>query len=282
MGTQETFPVLELKEFQFSLESDYSLLYHSVQGKNKIEKPHKHDFFLLFLVEKGSGTHTIDFIEHPVSDHQLHILFPDQVHKWELGEQTSGFQLMISKRVFETFSTNLRFSFMFSQHHAVINLSKDVFRSLLYEFNTLKQELGRIPIHWDIVYSRSKLVAQLVTREVEEKFDDLPLYHAHPILLKYRTLIDTHFRDEKTVTYYADRLHISANYLNILCKTHLNISALYLIQNRVILEAKRLVQASEKSIKEIGYYLGFNDLAYFSNFFKSQTGLSPRQFREQL
>jgi AraC family transcriptional activator of pobA len=282
MGANETFPILELREFQFNLESDYSLLYHRHQGKNIIEKPHKHDFFLLFLIEKGSGTHTIDFVEHRVSDHQLHILFPDQIHKWELGEQTSGFQLMVSKRVFETFSTNLRFSFMFSQSHSVIDLSEDIFKALLYEFERLKYELDLHPVHWDIVYSRSKLIAQLVTREAEDRFEDIVLYRTHPILLKYRALIDSHYKEEKTVTFYANELHISANYLNILCKTHLRVSALYLIQNRVILEAKRLVHASQKSIKEISYDLGFNDLAYFSNFFKSQTGISPRQFREQL
>ncbi|WP_232516389.1 helix-turn-helix domain-containing protein [Chitinophaga caeni] len=62
----------------------------------------------------------------------------------------------------------------------------------------------------------------------------------------------------------------------------MNVPATHMIQNRILLEAKRLLQASECSIKEIAYELGFNDLAYFSNFFKTQTGYSPRQFKERL
>ncbi|EEI93761.1 transcriptional regulator, AraC family [Sphingobacterium spiritivorum ATCC 33300] len=282
MVTKEIFATLELKEFQFDSRSDYSLLYHGSHGKNKIEKAHKHDFFLLFLIEKGSGIHSIDFVDYPVSDFQIHILFPDQIHKWDLGEETSGYQLMISKRVFETFSTSMQFSFLLYQRHPTINLSQPLFHDLLFEFENLKRELALHPVYWDIVYSRSKLITQLVNREVERKFDDISLYRTNPILLRYHSLIDYYFKEEKTVTFYADKLNISANYLNILCKNNLQVTALYLIQTRTTLEAKRLLQSSQKTIKEITFELGFNDIPYFSNFFKGQTGVSPRQFREQL
>ena len=71
---------------------------------------------------------------------------------------------------------------------------------------------------------------------------------------------------------------MSPNYLTVLCKTTVNVAAAVLIHNRVILESKRLIQASELSIKEIAFELGYEDPAYFSNFFKSHTGSSPRQF----
>jgi len=57
---------------------------------------------------------------------------------------------------------------------------------------------------------------------------------------------------------------------------------MFFIQKRVTLEAKRMILTSDRSLKEIAYQLGFNDAAYFSNFFKIQTGSSPREFRDQL
>lgn len=282
MASKEGFKTLELKTFQFDSRSDYSLLYHGSQGKNTIERAHKHDFFLLFLIEKGSGIHSIDFVDHDVSDLQIHILFPDQLHSWELGEETCGYQLMISKRVFETFSTSLQFSFLLYQGHPVIQLSQALFHDLLLEYKNLARELASHPVYWDIVYSRSKLITQLLSREVENKFDAISLYRTHPLLLRYHALIDYYFKDEKTVTFYASKLNISANYLNILCKNNLQVTALYLIQSRITLEAKRLLHSSQMSIKEIAFKIGFHDIAYFSNFFKGQTSMSPRQFREHL
>jgi AraC-like DNA-binding protein len=282
VNVKDFFPLIGIEEYQHDLASGSSLQYHALQGEKHIEKPHKHDFFIILLVEKGSGSHSIDFQEYEVSEYQLHVLFPGQVHRWDLGEDTLADQLMISRPLFENFSASLEFSFVLYHKYPVINLSPTVFRKLQYEFWSIRDELGIRPVHWSIINLRSRLIAQLLSREAEAKHEDLTVYRAAPALLKYHRLVDAGFKEHKTVTIYADQLHISANYLNILCKKHLQVSALYLIQNRITLEAKRLLRASELSISEIAFELGFNDLAYFSNFFKSQTGVSPRAFRKQL
>ncbi|WP_300596398.1 AraC family transcriptional regulator [Niabella sp.] len=282
MRTKEPFPIFGIREFNATQQSEDHLAYHELHGERSIEKPHKHDFFLFLLFEKGSGVHTIDFVDYKVKQHQLHLLFPDQVHSWQLGKITSGFQLMISRPVFETFSDALRFSFFLYQHHPVLDLPEPVFKKLLYEFRSVKEELEQHPVQSEIITLRTRLIAQLASREAEREFEDFEVYRARPVLLKYQSLVDLHFKEQKSVTFYAGQLHITANYLNILCKRHFHVPATFLIQSRVILEAKRLLQVSEKSIKEIAYELGFSDLAYFSNFFKSKTGFGPREFRDQL
>ena len=282
MSEKDHFPILGIQEFLPDLQSETSLQYHELRGERRIEKPHKHDFFILLLVEKGGGTHTIDFKEYPVGGYQLHLLLPGQVHRWELDDTTLAYQLMISRPLFETFSASLEFSFILYQKHPVLNLSEAAFRQLRYEFQTIGSELNMRPIHWGILNLRGQLVTQLISREAESKYEDLTAYRAAPALLKYHNLVDLYFKEHKTVAFYADQLHISANYLNILCKKHLQVSAMYLIQNRITLEAKRLLLASEMTVKEIAFELGFSDLAYFSNFFKAQTGVSPRSFRSQL
>ncbi|MDO6388585.1 helix-turn-helix transcriptional regulator [Pontibacter sp. BT731] len=282
MKPKDNFPVFGIQEFQPDLHHTNELQFHLVQGKQLIEKPHKHDFFMLLLFEQGSGTHTIDFKQYEVGDHQLHLLFPGQVHSWALGENTVAYQLMISQPVFEIFSSSLELTFVLYQKQPVLELSSETFSQLQHEFQSIDAELSRAPVHWNIVNLRNQLIAQLVNREAGEKYDYLKVYRAVPALMKYQHLVDVYFKEQKSVAFYADQLHISANYLNILCKRNLQVPALFLIHTRIILEAKRLLHASELPVKEIAFDLGFSDLAHFSNFFKSKTGMSPRSFREQL
>lgn len=282
MSIKDPFPIFGISAFKDKQQSEDSLLYHELHGERFIDKPHKHDFFLFLLFEKGNGTHSIDFVDYKVAGHQMHLLFPDQVHSWRLGKATAGYQLMISRPVFETFADSLRFSFVLYQHHPVIDLPEKVFQKLLYEFRSVEEELNQKPIHWEMIHLRARLIAQLVSREAEQKFKDLEVYRTKPVLFKYHALVDAHFKEQKSVTFYAEQLNITPNYLTILCKRYFHVPATFLIQNRVILEAKRLMQVSEKSVKEIAFELGFSDLAYFSNFFKDKTGLSPRVFRSQL
>jgi AraC family transcriptional regulator, transcriptional activator of pobA len=278
----DNFPVLGIQEFQPGLQQQNELQFHLIQGKQHIEKPHKHDFFMLLLFEKGGGTHTIDFKQYEVGNHQLHLLFPGQVHSWVLDESTLAYQLMISQPVFEVFSSSLELTFVLYQPQPVLDLSFGTFSKLQYEFQAIQAELSITTVHRDIVNLRNRLIAQLVSREAESRHDYLKVFRAVPPLMRYHQLVNEHFKVQKTVAFYADQLHISANYLNILCKRHVQVPALFLIHNRIILEAKRLLHASEMPVKEIAFDLGFSDLAHFSNFFKSRTGVSPRSFRNQL
>jgi AraC family transcriptional activator of pobA len=280
--TKANIPVLGIDAFQIDQQSDSSFQYHEISGSRLIDKPHKHDFFLFLLFEKGSGTHTIDFVEYPVKELQLHLLFPGQVHSWELGDETNAYQIMVSRRIFEAFANALRYDLILYQKYPVLNLKPALFQQLLYEFQAIQSELTLKPMLWDIIISRCRIIAQMASRAAEDVFDSLKVYHTKPVLIEYLSLVDVYYKEQRSVAFYAEKLSISPNYLNILCKKHFHSSATSLIHNRVSLEAKRLLLTSKSSIKEIAYELGFYDLAYFSKFFKGQTGIGPREFRELL
>ena len=100
------------------------------------------------------------------------------------------------------------------------------------------------------------------------------------VLTQYRQLIERHFREKHQVAEYASQLGISPNYLNVLCRKHLGLSALRMIDSRIVLEIKRLLMENEKTISQIAYSLGFYELSYFSRFFRRMEGVSPAEFRE--
>ncbi|EDM34947.1 transcriptional regulator, AraC family protein [Pedobacter sp. BAL39] len=272
------FPVLGLENFHFDDKTDVCLLNHAVDGEHQITA-HKHDFYLFFLIEKGRGIHRIDFVNYQVGDRELHILLPGQVHEWTLDQDTLGYQLMLSERVLQTFNDYLSYAQILHFKHPVMRLNEDNFQQMSLDFRALKQELTKDRLCWEIIWLRCRLISRSLTREAGLAFDDVGSRQSNPIVVRFVQLVDEYYKMEKVLAFYAGRLNITANYLNMLCKKYLQLSANTLIQNRLILESKRMLQISDKSIKEIAYELGFTEVAYFSNFFKNKTGGTPRDFR---
>lgn len=96
---------------------------------------------------------------------------------------------------------------------------------------------------------------------------------------KFNLMVENNFRQHHTVAYYAQQLNKSPKTLSNVFALYNHKTPLQIIQERLILEAKRLLYYTDKSAKEITYELGFDDAAYFSNFFKKHTSLSPTDFR---
>ena len=276
------FPVLGIRDFSEGENFGGQILFNELHGERSIDLPHKHDFFIINIFEKGKGTHTIDFISYSIQDHQIHLVFPDQVHQWNIEKGTIGYQLMISRSWFENLLSSLRFSALFYQEHPIVDLPENMFQSVLYEFQCIQHEMETQSIFWEMIQKRCGIIGLMISRSVEKNFKANETIHANPVISKFMSLIDVHFREERSVSFYAEKLHISANYLNIISKKNLNTSASSLIQNRILLEAKRLLKVSEMSVKEIVYALGFYDHASFSKFFRSNTGMTPTQFKEKI
>lgn len=274
-------PTLELNHFKDEFQNDYRLINHQINGRNSITKPHKHEFYLFFLIENGAGVHTIDHKKFMVRNHQLHILLPHQAHEWELADETTGYQFMINQEILHALADLTHLNLIRLKQLHTIDLQPNYFNSLLQEFKALETELlAKQDNNWRIIYTRSQLITLLIDQEIKRYYQVEVAEKIPNILVKYQSLINKNFTTHKQVSYYAQRLHITPNYLNILCKKHFNSTALSLIQNRIIQEAKTMLLYSNLSIKEIAYTLGFRDVSYFSNFFRGQIGTSPRSFKE--
>lgn len=89
---------------------------------------------------------------------------------------------------------------------------------------------------------------------------------AHRSFVRFRQLLEKHFREIHTVKEYAEMLHVSTRTLFHYVAQSAHLTPLQVINDRVVLEAKRQLQHSTLSIKEIGYQLGFEDPSYFVKF----------------
>jgi AraC family transcriptional activator of pobA len=95
-----------------------------------------------------------------------------------------------------------------------------------------------------------------------------------------RRLIDEHFRKERLISFYAEKLAMTADRLNDHVKRATGVTAGHLIRQRVLTEAKRQLVFTNQPIHEIAYDLAFSDPSHFTRFFRKQTGTTPQAFRE--
>ncbi|WKN23939.1 helix-turn-helix domain-containing protein [Azotobacter vinelandii] len=99
---------------------------------------------------------------------------------------------------------------------------------------------------------------------------------------QFREQVEIHFRSHRPVSDYADLLGMTLATLGRLCQERLGMSPLAAINARLLLEARRELAYSSRSIKEIAHDLGFSDEGYFSRFFRRHTRLTPSEFRNQV
>ena len=98
---------------------------------------------------------------------------------------------------------------------------------------------------------------------------------------EFKALLESHYSHHWPISRYAQRLGMSETSLNRLCRALCGATAFHLVQQRLALEARRRLMYVTGSVHSIASELGFADAAYFSRFFRRQTGVSPNEFRRQ-
>ncbi len=129
-------------------------------------------------------------------------------------------------------------------------------------------------------YLQLMLALSSKVKKVVSNFSYDEVLH-HPIG-KFKTLLEEHFKRERSPSFYAEQLGIAPNTFSKQCAAYFLKSPSQLIHERVILEAKKQIHLTHKSMKEIAAELKFDDENYFSRYFKKHAGITPTTFREDV
>lgn len=122
----------------------------------------------------------------------------------------------------------------------------------------------------------------LCTRLWKEQSDVVLDTESHDIIRSFNYLVDANFKSKHTVSEYAELLNKSPKTLSNFFAKRKQKSPLQMIQDRILLEARRLLAYTEMAIKEIAYEIGFDSVQTFSRFFKKKEGVSPVEYRKQV
>jgi AraC-like DNA-binding protein len=156
-----------------------------------------------------------------------------------------------------------------------INALLTVFLDEFSEKDNIQGEMLRMLLKRLII-----LITRLAKRQHLNGFD-LP-EEEFDLVRRFNLLVENHYRQYHQVQDYANLLNKSPKTLSNLFAQYNHKTPLQVIKERIALEAKRLLQYTDKTSKEIAFELGFEDPANFSRFFKQQTGLPPGDFKTSL
>ena len=100
------------------------------------------------------------------------------------------------------------------------------------------------------------------------------------LVRRYRALVELHFIEHRPLGFYAEALGVTSDHLSRICRSVGRSSALDVLHDRIALESKRMLAHTGATVAEVSAQLGFDDVGYFSRFFKKVTGMSPSAYRE--
>ena len=254
------------------------------ESENNLEdaqESHRHDRHSFFLLESGTVHIEIDFQKYEIKPLSIIYMHPDQVHRmltfenvtvssWAINNEslnpeylklleeiTPAKPLVLDKETFSVFSETVLLFIKFSERK-----NDKLYHSLLKDMC-------------------NALVALVISQYLEQsKSPDK--YSRFDIVTKtFREMLERNYTTTKSPAEYARKLNISTSYLNECVKNTTGYPVSHHIQQRIILEAKRLLYYSNKSVKEIAAELGYDDYPYFSRLFTKVTGMTALTFRNK-
>jgi len=253
----------------------------------KVSYPHRHDFFEILFITQGSGTHTIDLHEHPIKPNSIFFLSPGQIHDLDLSEDIKGFIFLFTAEFYlinkQDQNKLLELPFFYNlsgkSHPLYIDQQKaerlkDLFQQACEE-NKHNQEDSS-----EIIRSVLDILLILCKRSYPVQHDEKSK-KSNLLVKRFKQLIEEKYQENLSVKEYADLLSVSANHLSETVKNLTGRTSTDLINDKMILEIKRLLIHTELTVSEIAFQLNFVDQSYFSRYFKKQTGQSPLDFRSQ-
>jgi AraC family transcriptional activator of pobA len=245
------------------------------------EHSHRDDYHLFFLQEKGTTLIEIDFQKLIIKPLSVIYIHPNQVHSIGALENVTLSFWVINNENLDPEYLKLLDGIAPAKPLA---LNKQTF-SIISKAVSLCIELSERTnekLYHSVLKDSCNMIVGLVASQYLAQCKPTDTLSRFEIVTKtFNSLLEDHFMTIKKPAEYADNLNISTDYLNECVKSTTGHSVSYQIQQRIVLEAKRLLYYSDKSVKEIASELGYEDYPYFSRLFTKVTGVTALDFRKQ-
>lgn len=283
----------KIKKLKFKENTDLQIEVVSLETLTKSKKellvnPHRTNFYHIFLFENCQPTHLVDFEPIKIEPYSLLFIDKDRVHQFDQLLNYEGKLLVFTEDFFCKMETDIKFlrsTILFNDlaDQPTIKLNKSDFEKYINICDNITEEL-LLPVDSSQPTLLKNLLHNFLLLAEREKrkqgFAELKKGAEFDYTLLFRDLLETNFTKLKAVSDYAKLIFISEKRLGQATSKILGKSPKEIINDRILLEAKRLLVHTNLSIKEIGQELGFEDPAYFVRYFKKNTKHTPVEFRE--
>lgn len=249
--------------------------------------PMRIDALVITLVEKGEGILRIDLKDYEIRPNSLIVIQPKNYISFssQCGD-VSGCSIICSRDMIENVLPKLTDLLPLLMHHRmapITTLPAHDAETLKAYALLLSRKLRENPSPFQKHKVRSLLQAALFEmmdihqRNSPEVFTTKS--RREEIMAKFLLLVSEHFRTQRQLGFYSDRLCITPKHLSAVVKGISGRTAGDWIENYVIMEAKILLKSTDLTIQEIATRLNFSNQSFFGKYFKHLTGMSPLRFR---
>lgn len=243
---------------------------------------HRHDFFFILALKKGKGRHEIDFVEYKVLDNSIFFIRPGQVHQLELKKGSTGFLVEFNNEFYQPKDKLSNQRLRKASHKNYCELEVNRFNRLQAILSSMfEEQASREEGYRDVIKSSLDIFfIEFVRQSPNPKAEPAAVNsYSQERFEEFSALLDKHIATLKQVAQYTDLMNLSPYQLNEITKSSVGKTASEIINDHIILEAKRYLLATTNQIKEIADQLGYEDFSYFIRFFKKHTGYTPDAFR---
>ncbi len=269
---------LDLKFFEF-------------KGNSHFNHIQRLGYYSMVWIKKGNGLAKIGFTEYEFTKDTMFSFTPYQPFMFEASDNIEGLVINFHPDFFcihhhqeQVACNGVLFNNIYKPPYFILdNKSKKEFDKTIDQIVSEMQSLSLAQDELLVSYlkillinaSRLKLEQQT---EADKEF--VPTTDAPFVLQNLKNLIEIHYKTKHSAGEYADLLNITSKALGKATKLHFNKTPTDLISERIVIEAKRDLYLTNKTVKEIAFELGYSDEHYFSRFFKNKADVSPKQYRE--
>lgn len=267
--------------------TEFEIMRFDEMDEPEVDDIHKHTFYEILWTEKGISKQTIDYKEYEVLPNSLFFISPNQLHQFEEWKPLKGGTILFTEDFFLLNHNNkdklFELSFLDNFYaNPCIQLDKRNFADIKQTIDLISNEQKRTDKSQSITQSLLHILLAQVQRCIDIETEK-PISKKYLIIFKqFKNLLDKHFAKNRTTTFFAQQLHITAHHLNLITKDVTGKTASEVIRARSILEAKRLLTFTDMTVSEIAFELNYTDSSYFAKSFKAETDLSPIAFKTQM
>lgn len=275
------------EKLQFEI---YSLKDYLAEGGSLTQQPHVHTFYQIIWFMSGKGRHYVDFETYDVQDNSFFFISQGQIHCFDdnnydgciihfnesfIADNENQIKTFLNHNIFHSFEKEPVFYVKHTDDKELRNIVTQMQSEMWTPSQFAHREYLKVLLHlFLIVIQRFGIRKDCSGLSINNP--------SHILFVKFRKLIEENFHSIHTVAEYANLLNISSKTLTNCTKEISHQTPLEIINNRIFLEAKRLLVYSDKNINEIGFELGFEDPSYFVKFFKRHMKISPSDFRKTM
>ncbi|EKG37248.1 helix-turn-helix domain-containing protein [Pseudomonas syringae] len=245
-------------------------------------KPHRHgDLVQLLYVQSGKAMLKVEDRVSEVEMPSLQVVPALSVHTFRFSRDIQGHILSLARPLVEQLEAALDVSALSTARCYALGADSDYVDTL---FDAIANEYRQPRAGRDLMlHSLVNVLAVWLSRRSSEHAGEEThaMDRGREHLQVFMHQLEASFREHWSIDQHAQAMGISAAHLNALCRRLCNQSALQIISERLLLEAKRNLIYTTLTINQVSDSLGFSEPAYFSRFFKRSTGQSPKAFRHQ-